>query len=268
MPVSRHGSDRSELLAFAEDPQAYVSLGPHEERIDTGRALVTFTPGEHVWSTHVARVRMDAGHVRGAVKEVRRLMRRRGRSAAAWSLGPSATPGDVVDQLLGVGLTAESDEGSIILVMTAPPSERSGGFEIRAVSSFDDHLASLDVTARGFGFSPEDAEDERRRARATFDAERSGGHTARLLALDGDRAVSTGRAWFTPLGVYLGGGATLPTERRRGAMSALVAAAWDEAVGRDTPALVTHAGAMAGPALLRLGFRPVGRITHLIDTGG
>jgi hypothetical protein len=46
----------------------------------------------------------------------------------------------------------------------------------------------------------------------------------------GDRPVAAGRVWFSPFGLYLGGGATLPSEHRRGAMGALVARAW--AVGR------------------------------------
>jgi hypothetical protein len=70
---------------------------------------------------------------------------------------------------------------------------------------------------------------------------------------------------LSPLGLYLGGGATIPSDRRRGAMSALVARAWEEAVDRGTPALVTLGGAMAAAGLQRLGFRAVGRVWHLVD---
>jgi GNAT superfamily N-acetyltransferase len=91
------------------------------------------------------------------------------------------------------------------------------------------------------------------------------GHTIRLLVLDGDRPVATGQGWLSPFGIYLGGGATIPSHRRRGALSDLVAAAWTEAVRRGTPALVTFGGAMSRSALERLGFRPVGQVHHLID---
>jgi hypothetical protein len=107
--------------------------------------------------------------------------------------------------------------------------------------------------------------DERRRARASFQSERTGGHSVRLLALDGGRPVATGRAWFSPLGLYLGGGATILSDRRRGAMSALAARAWAEAVDRGTLTLVALGGAMAAVGLQRIGFRAVGRVWHLVD---
>jgi hypothetical protein len=81
----------------------------------------------------------------------------------------------------------------------------------------------------------------------------------------GDRPVAAGRVWFSPFGLYLGGGATLPSEHRRGAMGALVARAWEEAVDRGTPALVTLGGAMSAAGLQRIGFRAVGQAWHLVD---
>jgi hypothetical protein len=48
-----------DLLAFAEDPQAFVAIGPDQERIMTERFALTFSPGKHFWSTAVARVRFD-----------------------------------------------------------------------------------------------------------------------------------------------------------------------------------------------------------------
>jgi hypothetical protein len=48
-------------------------------------------------------------------------------------------------------------------------------------------------------------------------------------------------------------------------MGALVARAWEEAVDRGTPALVTLGGAMAAAGLQRMGFRAVGRAWHLVD---
>lgn len=83
--------------------------------------------------------------------------------------------------------------------------------------------------------------------------------------LDEGRPIATGRAWFSPFGVYLGGGATLPSDRGRGAMTALLWGSWEEAVRRGTPALVTHGGAMSSAILRRLGFRKVGEVVHLID---
>ena len=189
----------------------------------------------------------------------------RGRTAAAWTVGPSATPAGLLARLLAMGMQAESDEGSLMLVLTEPPHIQASPIEVRLVSSYQDHVAAIVVANQGFAFPNEDALDEWRRAHASFQSERAGGHSVRLLAVDGGRPVAAARAWLSPLGLYLGGGATIPSERRRGAMSALVARAWKEAVDRGTPTLVTFGGTMAAAGLQRMGFRAVGRVWHLVD---
>jgi hypothetical protein len=253
-----------QLLSFAEDPGVSVAIGPDEERILTDRYCVTFSTGEHFWSTMVQQLRFGA-EVESAVEEIHELMVARGRRAPAWTVGPSSTPQGLHDRLVALGMESESDEGSVILVLTEKPPAVSSSFDVRLVSTFEDHLAAVKVGSEGFAFPEADAEDERLRARTRFEAERAGGHTVRLLAFDGDRAIATGRAWFSPLGLYLGGGTTLSSDRGRGAMSLLVVRAWDEAVRRGTPALVTHGGRMSASALQKLGFKPKGRVRHLID---
>jgi GNAT superfamily N-acetyltransferase len=253
------------LPAFAEDPAAFTHIGPDEERIVTDRFVVTFAPGEHFWSTSVARVRFGASEVASGLSEVRSLMQTRGRRAAAWSIGPSATPPDVLSELMRLGLKRESTTGSSILILTRKPDALPSTFDVRPVTTFEDHLAAIEVANEGMAFPDADAQDELRRARDTFEAERAGDHTARLVAFDGGRPVATGRAEFAPQGIYLGGGATTPSHRRRGAMSSLIAAAWTEAVRRGTPALVTSGGDMSTSPLVRLGFQTVGRIDRLID---
>ena len=258
----------SDLRAFAEDPGAFVAIGPDEERIRTDHYSVTFTPGEHFWSASVQRLRFGAGELAAGVAEVRGLVADRGRNAAAWTVGPSATPEGLLDLLQAMGMQSESDQGSLMLVLTEPPHTQASPFEVRLVTSYQDHLAAIEVANQGFAFPSEDAADERRRAAASFQAERAGGHSVRLLAVDRGRPVAAGRAWYSPLGLYLGGGATIPSERRRGAMSVLVARAWEEAVDRGTPALVTLGGAMSAAGLQRTGFRAVGRVWTLVDRIG
>jgi hypothetical protein len=258
------GAPSAEMRAFAEDPRAFVALGPDEERIQTDRFAVTFTPGVHFWSTSVQRLRLS-DDVERTVTEVRTLMARRRRAAAVWLTGPSSTPPDLTDRLLALGMEPEYGDGSTILVLTEPPSLVSTPFEVRRASTYADLRAAIEVSAEGFEFANEDADDERRRARDTFTSERSGEHTFRLLALDGDRPVAALQAWRSPIGMYLGGVATLPSDRRRGAMSTLVAVAWREAVREGTPGLVAHGGHLSKAPMERLGFTPHGTVKHLID---
>ena len=89
------------------------------------------------------------------------------------------------------------------------------------------------------------------------------------LVWEDDVPIATGRVTFTPWGLFLGGGGTLPRARARGAFSALIPAAWREAVRRGTPALVTWARRdTSEPILARLGFEEVATIRQLRDDLG
>lgn len=252
------------LEAFAEDARSLIPIGPGDERIDLGSAVITVSLGPHYWSAGVGRVRFG-DDVADELARVRAEIRSRGRAASAWTVGGSASPGNVVERLLELGLTSEPGEGSRVMVLTDPPTFRATAFRVVVVETLDQHLAAIDVANGGFDHPPDDEKDERRHAQERFDAERVGGHTARLLAFDGDLPIATGQAWIGPAGLYLGGGATIPSHRRRGAMSALVVRAWDEAVRRGIPALTAYGNAMSAPVMERLGFRTVGHVRHLID---
>jgi hypothetical protein len=257
-----------DVRAFAEDPSAFERLGPDEERISTDGYRVTFSPGEHFWSTVVSRVRFQDDGVATGVGEVRAMMAERDRHAAVWSIGPSATPTQVVPRLLELGFELESSEGIVIEVLLQPPSIELTPFTVVTATTFEQHLAAVEVTNEGMGFDEHDAVDELRRARTTFEAERIGGQSVRLLVMDGELAIATVRAWSSPVGLYLGGAATIPSHRRRGAMTALVGAVWQQAVSAGTPVVVAHAGAMSRSLFERVGFSSFGVVRHLIDRPG
>jgi hypothetical protein len=61
------------------------------------------------------------------------------------------------------------------------------------------------------------------------------------------------------------GGAVLPEARGRGCYHALVQARWQDAVARQTPALVVQAGEMSRPIPERLGFEHVATMRVLVD---
>jgi GNAT superfamily N-acetyltransferase len=253
-----------DLRSFAEDPMAHVPAGPDEERIADPRFIVTFSPGAHFWSVSVGRLRMDAGGVAPAVGEIRDLMRARRRDASVWSVSGSSTPADLAARLIDLGM--EQEGTSDVLVLTREPARpATPAFDVREVRSLEDLHAWIDVSAGGFGWSEDDTRDERGRAQETWRAERENPAVSRLLAFDEGRPIAAGRAEIAPQGLFLGGGATLPADRRRGAMTALLAAAWDEAVRRGTPALVTCGGTMSAPILAGLGFAKIGEMVHLID---
>jgi hypothetical protein len=254
------------MRSFAEDPMAHVPPERGEERIEDPRFIVTFSPGAHFWSVSVGRLRLDPDRVTPAVVEIRELIRARGRDASVWSVGPSSTPGDLAERLVELGLEREGT--SDVLLLTTPPARPPAAvFEVRQVRTLPDLMAWIDVSAEGFDWPAEDTQDERSRAQRTLEAERDSPASVRFLALDGDRPVAAGRAQIAPQGLFLGGGATVPSDRRRGAMTALLAAAWDDAVRRGSPALAAYGGAMSSPIMAGLGFQKVGETIHLIDRG-
>jgi hypothetical protein len=253
-----------DLRAAAEDASSLVPPGPDQERVADARSIVTFSPGTHVWCVMVGRLRFDAGGVDEAVDAIRGSIGSRGRSASVWVVGDSATPPGLAADLERRGLV-RSDTSDVLILHRPPSIPRSATFEIRAVASPADLQRWIEVSAGGFGWPTEVVDDEIARAEATLRSERADPSSMRLTALDGGRPVGVMRAWFAPWGAYLGGAATLPTDRRRGAMTSLVGAAWDEAARRGTPGLVAYGGAMSTPTFLGLGFERTGSVVHLVD---
>ena len=214
-----------------------------------GRYVVYLGSGSGPHSATVQRVRLAPGEVAPAVEEIRALLRDRGRGGSEWELGESSTPADLIEQLAELGILPDEDEPVAIgMVLTAgdqmpePP-----GTSARRVESVDELLTARRIQHEAFGGNADEVGFEQ--AEADFATEGEIGSTF-LAFVDGE-PVAAGYASYTPLGLLLFGGATLPSARGRGAYRALVAARGREAADRGTPVLVTHAGQMSRPILER-----------------
>ncbi len=253
------------IRELAENPNVHQALSPGRELLTDarGRWVIYFGTGTGVHSATVQRVRLAPGEVEPAVSEIRSLLRERGRAGAEWELGESCTPSDLVVRLAELGLRPDEAEpvavGMVLRgrLVQAPP----GGTFARPIQSVEELIAARRIQNEAFGDNLSGVGlDE---ARADFDTEGVTGTT--FLAFVDGLPAAAGYASYTPLGLLLFGGATLPTLRGRGAYRSLVAARADEAARRGTPVLVTHAGRMSRPILERLGFEPLARIDRLID---
>jgi hypothetical protein len=252
------------IRELAENPNVHQTHSPGYElhRDAADRFAVFLAPGTAPEAATVQRVRLSAGTVEPALNEIRSLLRARGRKGAEWELGESCTPGDLVERLLGLGLTwIEGEPVSTGMVLRGapswePPADATG----RRVSSLEELVIARKIQHQAFGDTRDvDLEQARR------DFETEGVNGATFLAWVDGEPVAAAYAAFTRLGVILFGGATVPTARGRGAYRALVAARAAEAARLGTPTLVTHAGQMSRPILERLGFEPLARIDRLID---
>ena len=140
------------------------------------------------------------------------------------------------------------------------PASRAG----RSATSREFQEANA-VAFAAFGSLPPSDEA---RERSRYDEEVAAGIQRTFVAVLDGRIVGAGTSTYLDGAVTLNGGSVLPEARGRGAYRALVRARWEDAAARGTPALVTQAGRMSAPILLRLGFEEVARIHILIDRFG
>jgi ribosomal protein S18 acetylase RimI-like enzyme len=244
-----------EVRALAEDANAYTPLGPREERVVNEGWVLWLGRLDHPSWNVAQRFRLRPDEVEDARSEIHARLCARGRTACTWEVGSSATPPDLVERLLALGLVDDDEPLAVGMVLTEPPRHAApAGIEVRRVETDEDALVAARIAAVAFGLAepaPADVDPTRRRVR--------------YIAYADGEPVGQASASFGEHGVTMHGGATLPEARGRGADRALVAARWTDAVARGTPALVTQAGAMSRPILARLGFREVCTIRVLLD---
>ena len=243
------------LLEVAENANTYTPLGPTDERIVDDRFVLWMGRGDEPGWNVAQRFRLRGDEVESVRDEIHGILRARGRTACTWEVGSSATPVDLVDRLLALGLVDDDPTPLAVgMVLTEAPAQGPVDVEVRRAETDTEHLASARIAAVAFGMpEPTEARPDGDPNNVVYLAYVDGEPVARASAAFGEHAVS------------LFGGSTLPEARGRGAYRALVAARWADAVARGTPVLVTQAGPMSRPILARLGFREVCEIRILLD---
>lgn len=211
------------------------------------------------------RIRLSDDDIDDAVEAARSFMRVTGANVASWWLSERSTPANLEQRLLGNGLTMVKGDYLIDgMLLTSPPPPGAAEIDVRPVRTAEEFVAATEAQYEAF-----DTPASRRRDVAAlvdeYELERESDVVELYAAwLDG-RIAGGGRAIFSPRGVLMAGGSTVPWARGRGVYHALVRARWDEAVARGTPALVVQAGSMSAPILARLGFETTCRFRRLED---
>jgi Fe2+ transport system protein FeoA len=248
----------AEMLELAENANAYTPLGPTDERIFNDRYVLWMGRGDEPHWNVAQRFRLQQDEVEGVRAEIHAQLRAKGRSSCTWEIGTSATPRDLVERLLALGLVEDSIPLAVGMVLSEAPAHAPADVEVRRVETDEERLASARIAAIAFG-GPIPTEVKPR--------EVDPDNVEYLAYVDGE-PVARASGSFSEHGVTLFGGSTLPEARGRGAYRALVAARWEDAVARGTPALVTQASPMSRPILARLGFQEVCEIRILLDAFG
>ena len=248
------------LLELAENANAYTPLGPTDERDLTERYILWMGRADEPGWNVAQRFRLREDEIDEVRSAIHARLRAKGRTACTWEIGSHATPPDLVDRLLERGLVDDSTPLAVGMVLTEPPAgDTPPGIAVRRATTPVERRAAGRIAAVAFGIPYPERPEE--------DDQGDPNNVAYVAYLDGE-PVARATASFSEHAVTLFGGATLPEARGRGAYRALVAARWEDAVQRGTPALVTQASPMSRPILQRLGFREVCEIRILLDTFG
>jgi GNAT superfamily N-acetyltransferase len=242
---------------LAENANAYTPLGPDSERIFTDRFVLWMGRGDQPGWNVAQRFRIEAEEVEPLREEIHGHLRKRGRTACSWEVGTHATPTDLVERLHALGVVDDDpDPLAIGMVLRKPPAQAAPDIEVRHAVTREERVAAERIAVAAFNDAVGDPDADPPPVRID--------NPVYLAYIDGE-PVARASASFTEHGVQLFGGATLPEARGLGAYRALVAARWDDAVARGTPALVTQAGRMSRPILEQLGFEAVCEIRILVD---
>jgi len=254
-----------DVLSLAENSNLHHPLGPNDERLVDERYVVYLGPGSFAGFTVVQRLRLEPENVERTVEEVRAELDRRGRMERTWEVGCSATPDDLTERLIDLGMEPDREPYAVGMILDAAPQPGPSQVEVRRVATLEDYRASVRIAMDAFGMSDEDMAEVLDRAEHDWTSLAASKHVRQYIAIIDGEPVATGRATLTDAGVLLNGGSTVERARGRGAYRALVAARWEDAVREGKPVLVTQAGAMSRPILARLGFREVCDIRILLD---
>jgi XTP/dITP diphosphohydrolase len=256
----------AEQRCFALHPSDYLPAPtPPFERIDGNGVRYFVTPA---WVS-VGKQRLMPEGVDAAIEAARSFARERGLAKIEWSLGPDATPEDLAERLLEAALVRADEppfaRSSAAMILTSALPPPPPGVVVRMVETFDDFRSCDAISAVGFETSDEDRAAWDGTLEQRWASYQSAEHVLQFLASLGSEPVAAATALVAPVGVYLGGAATLPEARGRGAFRALVHARWEEAVRRGTPCLAVEAGPQSRPVLERLGFQRVGEFEAFLD---
>jgi GNAT superfamily N-acetyltransferase len=254
---------------FAEEPGRFLpEPSPPSRRISDERFIVSL--GAAPWMTFVTDVRVQPDELEPLVEEVRALVADAGHERVAWAIGPSSRPVDTVDRLRDLGFSPAVQlplEPSFTAMALVEPPEAGDAQSVmvREIDTFEDFRLADRILLAGSSVSDEKLASFEATGRQRWEAYVGRGVLIRFMAYVDDEPVAAAQLFPCEAGGLLGGSATIPEARGRGAYRALVRARWDECVRRATPALVIQAGAMSRPILERIGFAPLFEVPVLLD---
>ena len=253
------------IQELAEAPTRFEVVGPGEELVDGPDCIVFFGSGTDARSCSVQRLRFSGDNIEGTVARVREMIRAKGRLHATWELLSSVHPSSTIDHLLSLGMKRSEPPLAAIMTLSTEPPAASPDIVVVPVDTIDEFRTHVGITHEVFGMLDR-LPDELKRIESDGARKLADRSFLRYVARIDGVPAGAATATFTPAGVMLHTGSTLPRFRNRGVYRAMVRHRWFEAVSRATPHLITRAGPMSRPILRKLGFDELGEVHFLVDS--
>ena len=133
-------------LELSENPNTYVPLRPGHDRIVTARYVLWLGGGDHPGWNVAQRFRLGAGELGEVREEIHSHVRARGRAACSWEVGSSATPADLVERLLELGLVEDEEPLRVGMALAAPPAGVPE-LEVRRAESDDERRIAARIAS-------------------------------------------------------------------------------------------------------------------------
>jgi GNAT superfamily N-acetyltransferase len=263
-----------------EIPETVRRLGLHGLWETPGLPGVRIVEGTHCraalhpfpFAQEVEPTELAPHDAEAAVWEAREIVRGHGRTLLVWWLGDDYTW--FGDRLQELGIRNEDTPGleaveNVLALVRRPSGPVPEDVAVTPVESFEDFALSHRIAAEVFGATAAMRKDFEANLPDRYAEHTAPGSPVRQLnaAIDG-RVVGTGGVALADAGANLLGGCVIEDSRGRGVYRALVAARWELAVARGTPALTVQAGRMSRPVLERLGFQFIAANRIYVDDFG
>ena len=144
--------NEEQLIELAENANTYTPLGPTDVRIVNDRYVLWMGAGDEPGWNVAQRFRLRAAEVEDVRAELHEILRKRGRTALTWEIGTHATPGDLTERLLALGLVDDEPTPLAVgMVLTGPPGGIAARRRGSASRTPDERLASARIAAVAFG---------------------------------------------------------------------------------------------------------------------
>jgi hypothetical protein len=135
------GISETELREFADSPTLFSQKGPEDEHLLTDSYSLLVGPNIAI----VDHLRLSPDTLEQTVEEIRRAVVARGYRRLLWSVSDAATPPDLVDRLLQLGIGSSDAVWNLAGMGLATAPQQVQGVEGRAAETLEEFARLVSI---------------------------------------------------------------------------------------------------------------------------